>query len=131
MSDAPADPGPEQQYFAALARGQFQIQHCADCDLYVFYPRVLCPHCGGQHLSWARPSGLGTIYSKSVVHRKQEDGGNYNVVLVDLKEGVRMLSRVVGIAGDRIMIGMRVHAEVRTEDGMPMVVFVPNTENAQ
>src|SRR5271170_337978 len=94
VSEIPANPGPEQQYLAALARGQFQIQHCTDCGKYVFYPRVLCPHCGGAHLSWVRPSGLGTVYSVSIVRRKEGEGGDYNVVLVDLEEGVRMLSRV-------------------------------------
>jgi len=86
MSEFPADPGPEQVYLAALSRGQFQIQHCADCNNYVFYPRVLCPHCGGAHLSWVRPTGLGTVYSVSIVRRKSEDGGDCNVVLVICKK---------------------------------------------
>lgn len=127
MSESPAHPGPEHEYHAALARGQFQIQHCTDCDKYLFYPRVLCPHCGGSHLSWARPSGLGTVYSVSIVRKKKEDGGDHNVVLVDLLEGVRMMGRVEGVANEAIAIGMRVHAEIRQENGKPIVVFVPNT----
>jgi uncharacterized protein len=127
MSESPANPGPEQQYLATLARGQIRIQHCTDCSKYVFYPRVLCPHCGGAQLSWVRPSGLGTVYSVSIVRRKPADGGDYNVVLVDLEEGVRMLSRVTGIANEKITIGMRVHAEVGEDDGKPVVLFVPNS----
>lgn len=125
MSKLPADAGPEQVYLEALTRGQFQIQHCADCRKYVFYPRVLCPHCGGTALSWARPSGLGTVYSVSIVRKKPADGGDYNVVLVDLAEGVRMLSRVEDVANEAVFIGMRVQAEVRVQDGKPIVVFVP------
>lgn len=127
MSETPANPGPEQQYLAALARGQLQIQHCADCDEYVFYPRVLCPHCGGTKLSWVRPSGLGTVYSVSIVRRKESEGGDHNVVLIDLEEGVRMLGRVDGIANESIRIGMRVHAEIVREDGKPVVIFKPNS----
>lgn len=127
MSETAVDPGPEQQYLAALAHGQFQIQHCADCDKYIFYPRVLCPHCGGVHLSWVRPSGLGTVYSVSIVRRKESDGGDYNVVLVDLPEGVRLLSRVTGVANEMVTIGMRVHAEIVREDGKPVLVFRPNS----
>ena len=118
--------GPEQEYLAALAHGQFQIQHCTDCSKYVFYPRALCPHCGGTHLSWVRPTGLGTVYSVSIVRRKAEDGGDSNVVLVDLEEGVRVLSKIVGIADAEIEIGMRVHAEVIREDGRPVLVFMTN-----
>jgi uncharacterized OB-fold protein len=93
----------------------------------VFYPRVLCPHCGREHLSWVRPSGLGTVYSVSIVRKKPADGGDHNVVLVDLEEGVRMLGRVDGIANDMIKIGMRVHVEVGEADGHPAVVFKPNS----
>jgi uncharacterized OB-fold protein len=124
-------PGPEQQYLDALARGQFQIQHCTDCAKYVFYPRILCPHCGSTNLSWTRPSGLGTVYSVSIVRRKPEDGGDYNVVLVDLAEGVRLLSRVDGIANEAVKIGMRVHVEVGVADGKPAVIFKSNTGDAR
>jgi uncharacterized OB-fold protein len=126
MNESHSNPGPEQQYHDALAHGQFQIQHCADCDKYVFYPRVLCPHCGGHHLSWVRSAGLGTVYSVSIVRRKSDDGGDYNVVLVDLHEGVRLMGRVDGIANEAIRIGMRVHVEVKQEGGKAIVVFVPN-----
>jgi uncharacterized protein len=126
MSES-AGPGPEQQYLDTLARGQFQIQRCGDCSKHVFYPRVLCPHCGGTRLSWVRPSGLGTVYSVSIVRRKPGDGGDYNVVLVDLAEGVRLLSRVDGIANEAIRIGMRVHAEIGVADGKPAVIFKPNS----
>jgi uncharacterized OB-fold protein len=126
MNEFPANPGPERQYHAALARGQFQIQHCADCDKYVFYPRLLCPHCGGERLSWVRPGGLATVYSVTIVRRKDADGGDYNVVLVDLQEGVRMLSSVTGIANEAIAIGMRVHAEIVQRDGTPVLMFKPN-----
>jgi uncharacterized OB-fold protein len=125
MSASPTSPGPEQLYREALARGQFQVQHCIDCGKYVFYPRVLCPHCGSDRLSWTRPSGLGTVYSVSIVRKKPADGGDYNVVLVDLAEGVRLMSRVEDVANEAVVIGMRVQAEIREQDGKPIVVFVP------
>ena len=126
-----ADPGPEQQYLTALARGQFQVQHCADCAKYVFYPRMLCPYCSGTRLSWVRPSGLGTVYSVSIVRKKPADGGDYNVVLVDMHEGFRMMSRIEGIANENVKIGMRVHFEIRQDNGKPIIVFVPTTRVEQ
>lgn len=113
--------GPEKRYLDALARGRFEIQRCDACAKHVFYPRVLCPHCGSPRLGWVAPSGRGTVYSTTVVRRKPADGGDYNVCLVDLDEGVRMMSRVVAIAPRDVKIGMAVQA--RVADGL--VEFTP------
>jgi len=113
--------GPEKQYLDKLAAGHFEIQKCAGCGKHVFYTRVLCPHCGGDRLDWVAPSGRGTVYSTTVVRRKPADGGDYNIVLVDLAEGVRLMSRVAGIAPEQVKIGMAVSA--RIADGL--VEFVP------
>ena len=113
--------GPEKQYFDKLAAGRFEIQRCAGCGKHVFYPRVLCPHCGGERLEWVAPSGRGTVYSTTVVRRKPADGGDYNVCLVDLAEGPRMMSRVVCVRPEQVKIGMAVAA--RIADGL--VEFTP------
>ena len=115
------DPGPEKIYRDKLAQGRFEIQKCAACGSHVFYPRVLCPECGASQLDWVRPSGIGTVYSTTVVRRKPADGGDYNVALISLEEGVRMMSRVVGIPPDQVRIGQRVKS--RVTDGL--VEFVP------
>jgi uncharacterized OB-fold protein len=114
-------PGPEKRYLDALAAGRFEIQRCAACGKHVFHPRVLCPHCGGGQLDWVAASGRGIVYSTTVVRRKSADGGDYNVALVDLAEGPRMLSRVAGIPPEQVRIGMRVSA--RIADGL--VEFLP------
>lgn len=117
--------GPQEQYFSKLAEGHFQIQRCTACGAHQFFPRVLCMHCGAQDLTWTEPSGAGTVYSFSIVRRKPESGGDYNVALVDLQEGVRMMSRVDGVALDSLRIGMPVRARVLRGEGQPLVVFVP------
>ena len=113
--------GPEQQFLDQLAAGCFEIQRCAGCGKHVFYPRVLCPHCGAERLEWMAPSGRGTVYSTTVVRRKPADGGDYNVCLVDLAEGVRMMSRVVSVPPESVKIGMSVMA--RIAEGL--VEFLP------
>jgi len=104
--------GPEKRYLDALAAGRFEIQKCAACARHVFYPRVVCPHCGAGELGWVAPNGRGSVYSTTVVRRKPADGGDYNVCLVDLVEGVRMMSRVVSIAPQDVKIGMNVKARI-------------------
>jgi len=115
--------GPEKTYFTALAEGRFSIQRCLQCERAVFYPRSVCPHCGGVRLAWFEPSGRGTVYATTVVHRKAEQGGNYNVCLVDLDEGVRVMSRVDGLPPSDVRIGMRVRASVEAAVDAPRLVF--------
>ena len=129
---SPTEPptGPEKHYHDQLAQGRFQIQRCQACSRAVFYPRVICPHCGADRLDWITPSGKGTVYSTTVVRRKAEHGGDYNVALVDLEEGVRMMSRVDGIAPDAVAIGMAVRASVVDAGGGKLVVFTQTEASA-
>ena len=104
--------GAEAHYFAALKEGRFLIQRCNDCGKHVFFPREVCPHCDGMSLAWVQPKGTGIVYSNTTVRRKPDAGGDYNVSLIDLDEGVRMMSRVSGIPPNDVKIGMRVNAKV-------------------
>ncbi|HEX9646557.1 MAG TPA: OB-fold domain-containing protein [Alphaproteobacteria bacterium] len=122
-SEAQGEPGPEAAYFAHLARGEFAIQHCDGCARWVFYPRIACPHCGGRALTFQRPSGRGVVYATSVVRPRPEQGAPYNVALIDLDEGPRMMGRIEGVAPEAVGIGLKVVAEVDTGGATPVVVF--------
>jgi len=89
---------------------------------------MICPHCGADRLAWTAPDGRGEVYSTTVVRRKPEAGGDYNVALIDLREGVRLMSRVEGVAPGAVHIGMAVRAQVTQQAGHGLVVFVPNKE---
>jgi len=115
--------GAEARYQAALKEGRFLIQRCNDCHKHVFYPRVVCPHCGSASLAWVEPKGTGVVYSTTTVRRKPEAGGDYDVSLIDLDEGVRMMSRVEGLPPTEVKIGMRVRAKVIDNKGAGLVVF--------
>jgi hypothetical protein len=111
---------------AQLQTGRLMLQQCTACARYVFYPRVLCPHCGCETLHWDEASGGGTVYSTTTVSRRAEHGGNYNVVLVDLDEGVRLMSRVDGIAPENVRIGQRVQAAISGTGDEALLVFKPH-----
>ena len=115
--------GPDAQYAAFLAQGRLRLQRCGGCERHVFYPRVLCPHCGSDDLAWVDASGRGTVYATTVVRRRPEEGGAHNLCLVDLEEGVRMASRVEGIAPEAVTIGMAVSARIAQQEGDAIVVF--------
>ena len=121
----PGDASADAYYFARLAEGVFEIPQCRDCDRYHFFPRVICPHCGSASLQWTAPGGFGTVYSVTVIRKKEQD---YNVCLVDLDEGPRMMSRVVGIEPGAVKIGDRVKAQVICVDDEALLVFAPAGE---
>jgi uncharacterized OB-fold protein len=118
--------GAESSYQEYLAKGEFRIQHCGQCHRHVFYPRYLCPACGSSNLSWIKPTGAGTVYSTTVMRRRAEAGGDYNVCLVQLNEGPRLMSRIEGVPPAEVRIGLAVTARVAGggEDGF-FVVFDP------
>lgn len=118
--------GPMAAWAAHLGAGRFMIQRCAACARHVFYPRRLCPHCASAALEWQAASGHGTVYAATVVARSQARGGDYNVALVDLDEGVRMMTRIDGIPAVDVRIGMRVRASIVDSAGGAMLVFVPH-----
>ena len=123
--DSTAPAGAEARHRAALDAGRFIIQRCEACGRHVFYPREICPHCGSLALAWVEPGGTGTVYSTTTVRRKPEAGGDYDVSLIDLDEGVRMMSRVEGVPPQEVKIGMRVKAKLIEAKGARMVVFEP------
>lgn len=118
-------PGPDQQFRDFLADGKFMLQRSSGSGAYVFYPRVIEPGTGNADLEWVEASGDGTVYSSTVVRQRPEKGGAYNVCLVDLAEGPRMMGRVVDIAPEDVRIGMKVRARIDDIGGTPAVTFVP------
>ncbi|MCU1471735.1 MAG: Zn-ribbon OB-fold protein [Glaciihabitans sp.] len=107
-------PYPEARpFWEGVAQGELRLQRCQDCGRAVFYPRALCPYCHGDRLGWFVASGSGTVYSYTTVHRGfGEFAGQapYSLAVIDLDEGPRMLSRIVGDV--TVSIDARVQVEI-------------------
>lgn len=82
-----------QPFWDAVDREELVIQRCAVCRSYQFYPRERCLQCGADDPEWVTVSGQGSIYSVTNVQTGDE---TYDLALVDLAEGPRMLTRIVG-----------------------------------
>lgn len=92
----------------------------------IFYPRIVEPMTG-EGLRWEISQGLGTIYSMTVIYSRDEKP--YNVALIDVDEGYRMMSRVEGIDPEHIRIGMRVQVQmVLFDDSKKYPIFFPVNE---
>ena len=106
------DPG-ERPFYEAADRGELVYQRCPACDHAQFHPRPLCVSCGGDP-EWATASGRGTVYTFTVVRQNHaspfREALPYVVAMVELEEGVRMLTNVTGCAPDDVHVGMAVEA---------------------
>jgi len=116
---------PEKDYFKFLADGKFMILRAKASGQYIFHPRVAEPVTGDTDLEWVEASGQGTVYSTTVTHVRPPKEP-YNVALIDLAEGPRMMSRVDGIPAGDVKIGMKVTAKIITENEQPLLVFEPS-----
>jgi uncharacterized protein len=106
-----------------LDAGRFLVQRCTSCTKHVYFPRESCPHCGSAALEWTAPQGTGTVYAVTTVRRKPAEGGDLNVSLIDLDEGIRLMSRIDNLAPGAVRIGQRVKARVQVQDGRGLVLF--------
>ena len=119
-------PGPEAKYRSFLAEKRFMIQRSVSTGRYVFYPRTILPGTGETDLEWVEASGRGTVYSTSTVRRSVAEGGAQNIALVDLDEGPRTMTRIVGCLPEEVFIGMAVRARIDMQDGEPILLFEPD-----
>lgn len=114
---------PDAEFQRFLAEGRLMIQRAVASGAFVFYPRVAEPGTGAA-LEWVEASGKGRVYS-TTISRVKPPAKDYNIALVELDEGVRMMSRVVDIAPSDVKIGMEVRARIDQDDAGSLVVFVP------
>lgn len=107
-------PEPEAaEYWKAAHDGRLVVQRCDDCGHHQLYPRALCLACGGA-VSWVDASGRGVVYSYTVIRqnyvRPFRDWIPYVVALVDLAEGPRLMTNIVGCDPEAVSVGMAVQA---------------------
>ena len=97
-------------FWEGCRAGELRLQRCDACGEFQFYPRIVCSHCGGNRLSWRAVSGRGHIASFTVVRRgiSRAYPTPYVVVLVDLEQGPRMMSSIVGSDPESVAVGQAV-----------------------
>jgi len=119
----------QRRFFEAAARGELVYQRCPACDHAQFYPRAVCTACGADP-EWATASGRGSVHTFTIVRQNFmkpfADELPYVVAMIELEEGVRMMTNVTGCDPETVAIGMRVRADfVATDDQLGVPRFVP------
>lgn len=106
-----------RHFWAEAQQDRLVLQRCVPCARLIHYPRSLCPHCLGSQFEWVPAAGTGTVHSYTVIRRPLDPrcaaDVPYVVALVDLSEGVRMLTRVVDCAPEDVQVGARVAVTFR------------------
>jgi uncharacterized OB-fold protein len=122
-------------FWDAVAAHKLIAQKCAGCSRFIFYPRAICPFCHSAELSWEELRGTGTVYSVTVSRRAPSpefaDLVPYVVALIDLDEGCRMMSNIVGYDASLAQCGSRVQVEfqlVSDSQVLPMFVLTESQE---
>ena len=105
----PAPDNASRHYWQSAAEGRLVVQRCTSCDVYQFYPRALCASCAGE-TEWVDASGRGTLYTFTVIRQNRSEAfaalSPYAVGLVELEEGVRMMSNIVECDVEELEVGM-------------------------
>jgi uncharacterized OB-fold protein len=129
MTDKPLPvPTPKTQpFWDALKARRVDIQRCAACQRWVFFPRVRCPHCFSTDLVWTTVSGEGEIHTFTISRLptlpELADEVPQKLAVVALNEGVHINTTLVGLAEDEIRVGMRVKPVFDDVGGMTLLRY--------
>ena len=121
-------PGPSvnpetKPFWDAAAAGKLLVKRCTACGERHHYPRAICPFCGSDRTEWKDATGMGVIYSFSVMRRSSPP---YVIAYVTLDEGPTIMTGLVDCDLDALRIGQPVRvAWTPTDGGPPVPMFTP------
>jgi uncharacterized OB-fold protein len=117
-------------FWEAAARHALVIQTCASCGTIRHPPRPMCPVCNSMDYTFEQASGRGRIWSWVIAHAPVlpsfAEKVPYNVIVVELEEGVRMIGNLLDVDNDAIEEGMDVTVDFEdVEEGVSLPVWRP------
>ena len=118
-------------FWRAAADGKVLIQECPKCAHRQFYPRAMCTACAATP-EWREASGKGTVHTFTVIRQNWanpfRDELPYVVAMIELDEGVKMMTNLTDCDVDDVHIGMAVQAYAeKVEDGLGVLFWRPST----
>jgi uncharacterized OB-fold protein len=129
MTDKPVPEITEMNriYFEGCAKGELRLRRCPNCAARFRFAYAWCPKCWSVDLVWEKACGLGKVTHYSVVHVPPSDAFEtpYVLALIELDEGVRMMSNVKCAPGE-VRIGLPVRVTFEKRAGVSLPMFVPN-----
>lgn len=124
-------PTPESEfYWAKATAGELWIQRCVESGKHFFYPRATSPFVLGGAVEWVQACGRATLHTYNIVHRPApgfEDRGPYALAVVELEEGPRMMSSIVGVENtpEHLVLDMALEVDFEPRGALQVPVFRP------
>ncbi len=122
-------PTPETEpYWEGCAAGELRLQRCTACDAHYFPPRPFCPTCLSDDVVWEAVSGRGTLHTYVINHRAAPGfAAPYAIAVVQLDEGPRMMSNIVGVdpTPEALVLDMALQVSFETRGEIQLPVFGP------
>ena len=115
------------KFWTSAKQRKLVLQYCENCKTQQSYPKAWCSECGSEELIWRELSGKGTVYSYTIPRLVADNSPAFReklpfiVAIIELKEGARIYSNIVGIPPEEVKIGMEV--EVIFEDASPDIAL--------
>lgn len=99
-------------FFEGAKRGELMVQRCTQCRAHLAPGSPLCTECLSESLEWVKASGRGTLFTFGIMHQRYHPGffgeTPYNVAVVELDEGPRLNTNIIGAPNSALKVGMRV-----------------------
>ena len=110
------------EFYDWCKKEDLHFQKCTSCHTFRHVPREMCAECNSFEWQWVRSTGRGTVYTWVVVNRALHPAFSHDTpyadVVIEMEEGVRLLSTVVDCPPQELEIGMPVELtyDAVTED---------------
>lgn len=116
-----------QPFFNAAMEGRLVLMRCSDCGTWRLPSRQHCDACLSPNFTWEQASGRGKVRTFGVMHQRYHPGFQtpYNVAIVELEEGPRITTNVIGVADDAIEVDMPVMVDFERHDDVALPKFRP------
>ena len=125
------EPTPEtREFWDGAKRGELRIQRCRNCGEAYFYPRPFCPRCSSRDVEWFSASGRGKLHTYVISHRAApgfQDYTPYVIAIIELAEGPRMMTNIVGVEPkpENLPIDMAVEVTWEPHEDITLPLFRP------
>lgn len=114
-------------FFEGAMEGRLMLMRCSDCGTWRLPSRQHCDACLSPNFSWEQASGRGTVRTFGIMHQRYHPGfqNPYNVTIVELEEGPRLPTNIVGIADEEIRVDMPVVVDFERHEDVALPKFRP------
>lgn len=107
-------------FWEGCNRGELLLQRCDNCNAIQWFPRAFCRECSNKTFHWEKASGLGKVVSSSIVRKPINPSFAamvpYVIAIVELEEGMRMMTNIVDATDREIKAGSPVKVEFERQD---------------